>query len=103
MGGLLSNYTLNKIAKQEWAAMGYNGRKFEELSPWLKLPGKSGLQWAAIGDFREITPWLKLPGKSGLQWAKIGELLRNQLPWLKISFKGGLQWAAMGEFINSPG
>ena len=58
--------------------MGCNGKFFEELTPWLKLPGKSGLQWAAMAGFlRNYIPWLKLPCKSGLQEAAMGGILGN--------------------------
>ena len=74
--------------------MGCNGRTFEELPSWLKLPCKSGLQWAAMGELLRNPPRLKFPYKSGLQWAAMGGLLRNY-SWIK------LQWAAMGELLRN--
>ena len=48
---------LTEVAMHGWAALGCNGRFFEELPPPRpKLPSKSGLQWAALGDFSGITP-----------------------------------------------
>ena len=148
---------LTKIAMYEWAAMGCNGSTFEDLPPpppdrncHVRV-GCSGLQWE---DFSGITlpPWLKLPCKSGLQWAAMEGLFRNYPPppdwnchvrvgcnglqwedfsgitpldwnchfrvgcnglqwedfagitsWLKLPCKSGLQWAAMGGlFRNYP-
>ena len=91
--------------------MGCNGLQWENFwgitppPPWTKLPWKSGLQWAAMGEnFWGITPGLKLPFKSGLQWAAMGKLLRNNPPPLtKIAMK---EWAAMscngGNFQELP-
>ena len=76
--------------------VGWNGRTFQELLPWLKLPCKRGLQWAAMGGlFRNYPPWLKLPCKSGLQGAAMGGLFRNYpLDWNCHVTVGcnGLQW-----------
>ena len=91
MGGLLRNYPLTNIAMKEWAAMGCNGRTFEELPPDQNChvivgcnglqgekfwginhrdlnchvrAGCNGLQWE---DFWRINSWLKFPCKNGLQ------------------------------------
>ena len=94
---------LTEIAMLEWAAMGCNGTIFQELPPdWnchVRV-GCNGLQWE---DFSGITPWLKLPCKSGLQWAAMAGLFRNYPPWLKLPCKSWLQWAAIGGlFRNYP-
>ena len=77
MGRLFRNYPLTEIAMKEWAAMGCNGRTFQELTPdWnghVRV-GCNGLQWE---DFSEITSWMKLPCRSGLQWAAMGGLFMN--------------------------
>ena len=127
VGGLFRNYPLTEIAMYKWAAINCKERTFQELppdwnchvrvgcnglqredfsgiTPWLKMPCKSGLQWAAKGgfsgittpernchvcvgcnalqweDFSEITPWLKLPCKSGLQWSAMAGLFRIYPP-----------------------
>ena len=77
---LRNYYPLTKIVMEEWAAMGCNGKTFEELPPT-----KSDMQaWAAMGcngrTLRNELPWLKLPCKSGLHWAARGEFLRNDRP-----------------------
>ena len=85
---------------KSWAAMGGVFRNYPP--PWLKLPSKSGLQWAAMGGLLgNYPPWLKLSSKSGLQWAAMGGLLRNYPPWLKLSSKSGLQWAAMEGLLRN--
>ena len=60
LGGLSRNYPLTKIARYEWAAMGYNGRPFEELPPMTKIAIE---EWAAIGcnggTVEESTPLTK--------------------------------------------
>ena len=37
MGGISRKYPLTKFAMYKWAAMGCNGRNFEELPPLTKI------------------------------------------------------------------
>ena len=99
--------------------MGCNERPFQELPPahpWLKLPCKSGLQWAAMrGLFRNNPPdWnchVRV-GCNGLQWEEFSEItpldwnchvrvgcnglqwedFSGITPWLKLPCKSGVQW-----------
>ena len=80
--------------------MGCNGRTFEELPPDWNCDvrvGCKGLQWE---DFSGITPWLKWPCKSGLQWAAIGWIFRNYPPHWNCHVRvgcNGLQWEEFSE------
>ena len=111
---------LTANAMWEWAAMCCNERTFQELPPGLKLPCKSGMQWAAMAglfrnyppewnchvrvgwnglqwqDFSGFTPWLKLPCKSELQWEDFSS---GFTPWLKFPWKSGLQWEEFSGII----
>ena len=86
--------------------MGCNGRNFQELPPdWnchLRV-GCNGLQWE---EFSGITPWLKLPCMSGLQWAAMGGIFRNYPThdWnchVRVGCNG-LQWEDFSGFSPLP-
>ena len=81
--------------------VGCNGRTFQELPRHPERNchvrvGCTGLRWE---DFSGIIPWLKLPGKSGLQWAAMGGLFRkypSPPDWNSEGVKWCKSWAAKG-------
>ena len=95
-----------------------NGRTFEELPPWLKLPCRSGLQWTAMGGlFRNYPPDWNCHvsvGCNGLQWedflvttpppdwncqVRVG--CRSEGVICAEGVRRGKSWAAMGGLLRN--